>query len=164
MRHAFDQPGLDSAAVTRAQGDECPTLTRRDAVLLITALPPVLLVVWLCSIQHNFQRGASAVRHAAGLGPAEGLPLFVAGSAAGFVLVLGVTIIGGTATAAGVLDRGKFRPERFQFGFDPLLRFIHRVLPFRRPGQSELECGHSLRLHDGTPRCQQNRDICLNFP
>ena len=105
MRHAFDQPGLDSAAVTRAQGDECPTLTRRDAVLLITALPPVLLVVWLCSIQHNFQRGASAVRHAAGLGPAEGLPLFVAGSAAGFVLVLGVTIIGGTATAAGVLSQ-----------------------------------------------------------
>lgn len=103
MQHAFDQLSIDTSAGNRAPATGCPALTRRDAVLLITALPPVLLVVWLCAIQHNFQRGASAVRHAAGLGPPEGLPLFVAGSAAGFVLVFGVTIIGGTATAAGVL-------------------------------------------------------------
>ena len=64
----------------------------------------MLLVVWLCAMQHNWQRGIAAVKHSVRLGPAEGQPLYLAGSAAGFVLVLGVTIIGGPATAAGVLS------------------------------------------------------------
>lgn len=104
MRHAFDQVSVERVGSARMA--PLPfAFNRRDVTLLALGLPPVLLAIWLCAIQYNLQRGASSIRWAIGLEPAFPRPLFLGGSAAGLVLVLGVTIIGGPANAAGVLSQ-----------------------------------------------------------
>lgn len=97
MRHAFDH-SFDHAS---AQGcnAQTPQWTRGGLLLLVLCFPPVLLAVWLGSVQHNWQCGTAAVRYSLAAGPRAGRPLFVLGSASGVVLVLLVVLTGGAGTA-----------------------------------------------------------------
>lgn len=103
MRHAFDHP-FDHA---QAQpGDvQPPQWTCGGLLLLVLCFPPVLLAVWLGSMQHNWQCGTAAVRYSLAAGPLAGRPLFVLGSASGVVLVLLVALTGGAATAVEVFSQ-----------------------------------------------------------
>lgn len=116
---------------------------RGDVALIVLCLPPVLLATWLCSIQHNWQRGSAAVKSAAGLGPPARPPLFLAGTAAGLVIVVIVTATGGidvmrAAFAQPVLWIVICLPELAWVG--PLaIALILLLLPHaRRTGSSEV--------------------------
>ena len=94
MQHAFDQPAARIVPATSLSGGE--------RLLIVLCIPPILLAAWAGSIHHNWERGLSAVRWAAG-GDKAPPPLLMAGSASGLILVLGVTLTGGLQTTAATL-------------------------------------------------------------
>lgn len=97
MEHAFAQPLKPTNA-------DRPRWTWRDTLLVALCLPAVLLALWIGAAHHNWERGVSAVRYAAAFGPRARPPLFFVGGAAGFLLVLCVSLSGGTPAAAEFLS------------------------------------------------------------
>jgi hypothetical protein len=139
--HAFDEPGLEASRP--------PGWTPRERLLVVLCLPPLLLALWTGSIHHNWHRGLSAVRFATGFGPAAPKPLFLAGSAAGLILVTLVTATGGSATIVEVMserwiwvfillpDLAWAGPLAVAWVLMPLRRPILSLTPQGRPGAFE---------------------------
>lgn len=104
MQHAFALRADPPSSVEDANAPSAPW-RGRDVLLIALCLPAVLLAMWLCCIQHNWHRGAAAIRHALGADREPGCPVLLAGSAAGLAIVLGIALPGGTAILVEVLSQ-----------------------------------------------------------
>ena len=116
---------------------------------MVLCLPPVLLALWTGSIHHNWQRGVAAVRYSMGFGPPAEKPLLFAGSVSGLVLVVIVTLTGGSTVVTEALgqrwiwvfillpDLAWLAPLGLACLLLPLRRHMIRFMPAPRGGAFE---------------------------